>query len=149
MSAGRALQSAQAAWWVVFACLAAALATWLALPPETVERVMGETGPVEQLTAGTYALCAIAIEASELQKLPKAAAIQFASEESIPLEQLLNALLLNLQGSDFLAAFPDHRTICTIHHHKQIWWQTASGEIAAALRAIAQRGNQSTQSSSS
>lgn len=58
---GAALHSAQAAWWVVFACGMAALATWLALPPETVERVMGETGPVEQLTAATYAVCAIAV----------------------------------------------------------------------------------------
>lgn len=50
-----------AALWIVAACAWLALGTWLALPPEEVERVMGETGPVERLTAATYGLCAAAI----------------------------------------------------------------------------------------
>jgi hypothetical protein len=45
---------------VVAACALAALATWLVLPAAEVERWMGETGPVELVTAATYALCAIA-----------------------------------------------------------------------------------------
>jgi hypothetical protein len=53
--------SAGAALWVAAACVLAAWVTWLALPPATVEHFMGETGPVERVTAATYALCAIAI----------------------------------------------------------------------------------------
>lgn len=55
------MRSPFAAFWVVAFCALAALATWLAFPPADVERIMGETGPVERLTAATYALCALAI----------------------------------------------------------------------------------------
>ena len=50
-----------AAPYVVGACGLAALATWLLLAPADVERWMGETGPVEIVTAATYALCAAAV----------------------------------------------------------------------------------------
>jgi hypothetical protein len=46
---------------VVGACGLAALVTWLLLAPADVERWMGETGPVEIVTAATYALCAVAV----------------------------------------------------------------------------------------
>jgi hypothetical protein len=55
------MRSPFAAFWVVAFCALAALGTWLAFAPADVERIMGETGPVEQLTAATYALCAAAI----------------------------------------------------------------------------------------
>ncbi len=55
------MRSPFAAFWVVAFCALAALGTWLAFPPADVERIMGETGPVEMLTAATYALCAAAI----------------------------------------------------------------------------------------
>jgi hypothetical protein len=46
---------------VVLGCALAALLTWLALPPASVESWMGESGPVERITAATYALCAAAL----------------------------------------------------------------------------------------
>ena len=52
--------SRHAALAVVAACLVAALLTWLALPPAEVEAWMSETGPVERVTAASYALCAVA-----------------------------------------------------------------------------------------
>jgi len=55
------MRSAFAALWVVAGCALAALATWLTFAPADVERIMGETGPVEILTAATYAMCAAAI----------------------------------------------------------------------------------------
>jgi hypothetical protein len=55
------MRSPFTAFWVVAFCALAALATWLAFAPADVERIMGETGPVEMLTAATYALCAAAI----------------------------------------------------------------------------------------
>ena len=45
---------------VVAACALAALLTWLLLPAAEVEQWMGETGPVERVTAASYALCAVA-----------------------------------------------------------------------------------------
>jgi hypothetical protein len=42
-------------------CLLAALVTWSALPPASVERWMGESGPVERITAATYAVCVVAV----------------------------------------------------------------------------------------
>jgi hypothetical protein len=57
----RAWRSAAAAWWLAGACVLAGLATWLAWPPHTVEALMSETGPVERLTAASYALCAAAV----------------------------------------------------------------------------------------
>lgn len=50
-----------AALWVPAACLLAGLVTWLLLAPEQVEQWMGETGPVERVTAASYALCAVAV----------------------------------------------------------------------------------------
>ena len=58
---GQASRARFAALWVVVGCAVAALVTWLVFPPADVERIMGETGPVELLTAATYALCAVAI----------------------------------------------------------------------------------------
>jgi hypothetical protein len=51
---------ARAALSVVLACMLAALLTWLLLPAAEVEAWMGETGPVERVTAASYALCAVA-----------------------------------------------------------------------------------------
>jgi hypothetical protein len=61
MWARDALRSPFAALWVVGLCALGALAVWLSLPPQTVERFMGETGPVERLTAASYAACSLAI----------------------------------------------------------------------------------------
>lgn len=50
-----------AAVWLALACVVAALVTWLVGEPQAVEALMGETGPVERLTAGSYAACAAAV----------------------------------------------------------------------------------------
>jgi uncharacterized membrane protein len=47
--------------WVAAACLLAGLLTWLVLASAQVERWMGESGPVERVTAATYALGAVAV----------------------------------------------------------------------------------------
>jgi hypothetical protein len=53
-------RSPHAAWYLAAAFMLAGLLTWLSFPPQEVEEMMGETGPVERLTAATYALCALA-----------------------------------------------------------------------------------------
>ncbi len=94
------------------------------------------------------ALAELSIDAAKLKKLTNAAAIAFATDESDALQNFARTLFTHLHGSDFLAAFPSHKTLATLHHHRQIWWQTTNIEIAQRLRAIA-HANQSTQSSSS
>jgi hypothetical protein len=64
--APRTWHSTRAAWWVAVACLSLGVATWLAWPPETVEAMMGETGPVERITAASYALCAAVVWLAKL-----------------------------------------------------------------------------------
>lgn len=56
----RRWRSPWAALAVIAACALAALLTWLVLPAAEVESWMGESGPVEIVTAATYALCAVA-----------------------------------------------------------------------------------------
>jgi hypothetical protein len=38
-----------------------------------------------------------------------------------------------LQASDFAVLFPDHPHLVTLHHHKQLWWQTRDIELAGIL----------------
>lgn len=62
-----------------------------------------------------------------------AAAIEFTPGEERHFQHFIERLLQMLLGSDFLLGFPGRNTICTIHSHKQIWWTTADGEVAAGL----------------
>jgi hypothetical protein len=41
-----------------------------------------------------------------------------------------------LQASDFAIAFPRRRVVCSIHHHKQIWWTSAEEAVSEALDAM-------------
>jgi hypothetical protein len=92
-------------------------------------------------------LSAVSVEAPSLQKRTNAAALEFSPDNREELEYFVGTLLDKLQGSDFLAAFPAHQTVATLHHHKQIWWETRSLPIAEKLRSLP-TSDQSTQSSS-
>ena len=65
-----------------------------------------------------------------------AAAIEFASGEIDLFRQFVQGLLEMLHGSDFLLAFGSHKTVCTIHSHKQLWWTTANAQIAMELDRV-------------
>ena len=43
-----------------------------------------------------------------------------------------------LLSSDFMLAFlgPRQPVLCTLHHHKQLWWTTTSPDAIAALEAM-------------
>ena len=62
-----------------------------------------------------------------------AAAIEFALEESPQLEYFIQRLLEMLLGSDFMLAFVGKPVLCTVHHHKQLWWQTTDAGILSTL----------------
>lgn len=86
-------------------------------------------------------LLAAGVEPAILQDRNDGSAIVFSPDESDRLRDIVQHLLAGLRGSDFVLVFPDHRTVCTIHHHQQLWWQTTDAQLLSAIR-------QSTQSSS-
>jgi hypothetical protein len=79
---------------------------------------------------------AIGVDPGLLQHRTTAAAIEFALEESPALVHFVVRLLEMLQGSDFALAFPHRRVVCTLHHHKQLWWTSAEDAVSDALEAL-------------
>lgn len=78
----------------------------------------------------------IQIDATPLIDCTNAAAIEFSMTEIDPFERFVKTLLENLLASDFLIAFPGRSTICTLHHHKQLWWVAISDPLLAALDSL-------------
>jgi hypothetical protein len=62
-----------------------------------------------------------------------AAAIEFSIEETGLAQYFVQRLLEMLLGSDFILAFVGKPVLCTVHHHKQLWWQTTDPGILSAL----------------
>lgn len=83
------------------------------------------------------ALASIGIDSKILQPQTQAPAIAFARDELNLFQSFTTALLTNLDGSDFQASFPHHQAVATLHHHKQIWWQTPIPILADRLRELA------------
>ena len=75
----------------------------------------------------------IGIDPDPLAPRNDAAAIEFAPAERTQFTHLVRELLTHLLGSDFAIAFPGRRTVCTVHHHKQIWWTSEEAEVLEAL----------------
>jgi len=83
------------------------------------------------------ALNELGIATAEFAVRSDASAIEFASQESDRFETFVAALLRGLRVSDFAIAFPDAPVLGTIHHHKQLWWQTPNENLGKSLRALA------------
>jgi hypothetical protein len=64
----------------------------------------------------------IGIDPHQLATRSDASPLQFGMEDERDLGGFVQTLLENLSASDFMLAFPDHPALCTIHHHKQLWW---------------------------
>ena len=73
-----------------------------------------------------------------------AAAIEFSAEEGPLLQHFVQRLLEMLLGSDFMLAFVGRPVLCTVHHHKQLWWQTTEGGVLAALEGAVKDQPQAT-----
>lgn len=73
---------------------------------------------------------------AELSERHDGAALEFPPEESDRFELLLLALLSNLLGSDFLLSFPDRPVVCTVHHHKQLWWTSGDPVRYAGIESM-------------
>jgi hypothetical protein len=63
-------------------------------------------------------------------------ALGFAPGEAAVFERFLAGLLGGLFGSDFLLAWPGRPVVCTVHHHKQLWWTTTDPALVARLEAL-------------
>lgn len=69
------------------------------------------------------ALITHGIDPAALRSRNDAAALEFDQSDG-KTRKFFGWLLENLSVSDFTAAFPQRPAICTIHHHKQLWWRT-------------------------
>jgi hypothetical protein len=62
-----------------------------------------------------------------------AAAIEFSVHEAHHFKHLVQRLLEMLLGSDFMLAFVGRPILCTLHHHKQLWWSTTDPQVLEVL----------------
>jgi hypothetical protein len=81
----------------------------------------------------------IKIDPTLLASRNDAAAVEFGSADTEHFLRFLIGLLKHLIGSDFAMAFPGHQTLCTVHHHKQLWWSTQQPPVLAAIESLAKR----------
>jgi len=79
----------------------------------------------------------VGVDPGQLAHRTNAAAIEFTQDESAAVNLLVERFLSALAGSDFMIAFPRRPLLCTLHHHKQLWWQTAEEPLAQRLRQTA------------
>jgi len=82
----------------------------------------------------------LAINPSDLVIRNDGSALQFEPSEREPFVRLVEGLLARLLGSDFALAFPDRSVLCTVHHHKQLWWTTADEGVIDALDRLVPPG---------
>jgi hypothetical protein len=72
-------------------------------------------------------------EVTALSQHHDGSALEFLPEEGQGFQSLLLALLTNLFGSDFLLSFPHRPVVCSVHHHKQLWWTTSDAAMYAGI----------------
>ena len=78
-------------------------------------------------------LTKVGVEPGLLIGRANAAAIEFSPSEEDPFRVFLEGLLNGLTGSDFVLVFPGRGTICTVHHHKQLWWVSINQQTVLSL----------------
>ena len=82
-------------------------------------------------------LARVGVDSATLAPLTTGAAVEFEVEEGEGFGGFLEALLGNLSGSsDFQLAWPGRPAVCTVHHHKQLWWTTPDDAVYARLDAL-------------
>ena len=71
----------------------------------------------------------VGVESKSLASRSDASPIEFDQDEHFQLLEFVRVLLENLTASDFMLAFPSHPLLCTIHHHKQLWWTSSDNSL--------------------
>ena len=64
-------------------------------------------------------------------------AIEFLPTDETAFTPFVQRLLTDLSASDFALLFPARPVVCTLHHHKQIWWTTPDEPLHAFLDELA------------
>src|SRR6185503_14399189 len=82
----------------------------------------------------------IGLDLGLLEGRNNAAPIEFNVEDSDLFAHFAQRLLEMLLGSDFMIAFLGRPILCTLHHHKQLWWSTEDAHVMQVLDALAARG---------
>jgi hypothetical protein len=75
----------------------------------------------------------IGVDAGLLVPRNDAASLEFAADERESFVRLVEGLLGRLLGSDFAVMFPGRPVLCTVHHHKQLWWTSSDAAVIGAL----------------
>jgi hypothetical protein len=84
------------------------------------------------------ALAKIGIDSKELEPLTTGAAVEFGADQADEFGSFLSVLLDSLSGSsDFQLAWPGRPLVCTVHHHKQLWWTTPDDALHQAIETMA------------
>jgi hypothetical protein len=78
----------------------------------------------------------IGVDSKRLENRADGAALEFVLEEAAAFTRFLESLLGNLRVSDFLIAFPGRPALCTVHHHKQLWWMTTDEVLVERVDEI-------------
>lgn len=81
----------------------------------------------------------IAIDPDSLRPRNNGSAVEFPADESPQIETCVRRLLESLTTSDFAVVFPGKPILCTVHHHKQLWWVTSDLTAANVLRTLVRR----------
>jgi hypothetical protein len=82
------------------------------------------------------------IDPKLLQGRNDGSAIEFLPTEETAFTTFVQRLLTDLTGSDFAILFPARAVVCSLHHHKQIWWTTPEEALHAFLDALASDSGQ-------
>jgi hypothetical protein len=78
----------------------------------------------------------VGVRPGDLEHRNNGAALEFTPDEGERFQAFVEGLLTNLAGSDFNVAWPGRAVVCTLHHHKQLWWITTDDTLAGALRNL-------------
>jgi hypothetical protein len=84
------------------------------------------------------ALRAAGVDPQLLQGRNDGSAVEFLPTDESVFTGFAQRLLTDLAGSDFALLFPAHPVVCTLHHHKQVWWTTPDQALIAFLENLAQ-----------
>ena len=96
------------------------------------------------------ALRALGLDPADLETRTDGSAIEFVADagtgayddpkgDEDRFQSFAGQLLSRLLGSDFLLAWPGRPVVCTLHHHKQIWWTSTDESLIAALDRLGAR----------
>jgi hypothetical protein len=76
------------------------------------------------------------VDPQALESRHDGTALAFDTGEEPAFERLVAGLLARLLGSDFMLTWPRRPALCTVHHHKQLWWTTTETKVYEGLEPI-------------